>query len=122
MDEIHKAEVTPTDNGFVSNTKPLEDIPQPELSNTTDKSLQDLIAEYIKNNELKTDNAPTSNNISNLTALIQGAQDLYKTKRKLTRLKMEIIQLKFHLQLLQLQLKKVKNFLNLKLLKICRII
>ena len=76
------AEVATTENGYVATTKPLPEVTKPEISNTTDKSLQDLIAEYIKNNELKTDNAPTSNSISNLAALIQGAQDLYKTKKK----------------------------------------
>ena len=76
------AEVATTENGYVATTKPLPEVTKPEISNTTDKSLQDLVAEYIKNNELKTDNAPTSNSISNLAALIQGAQDLYKTKKK----------------------------------------
>lgn len=77
-----QAEVTKTENGYVAATKPLPDVPKPEISNTTDKSLQDLITEYIKTNQLKTDNAPTSNNISNLAALIQSAQDLLKTKKK----------------------------------------
>ena len=76
------AEVTSTENGYVATTKPLPEVTKPEISNTTDKSLQDLVAEYIKTNQLKTDNAPTSNNTSNLVALVQGAQDLLKTKKK----------------------------------------
>lgn len=76
------AEVATTENGYVATTKPLPEVTKPEISNTTDKSLQDLVAEYIKNNQLKTDNAPTSNNSSNLADLIQGAQDLLKTKKK----------------------------------------
>jgi len=67
------AEVTTTENGYVATTKPLPEVTKPEISNTTDKSLQNLIAEYIKTNQLKTDNAPTSNNSSNLIALVQGA-------------------------------------------------
>jgi hypothetical protein len=33
------AEVTTTENGYVVTTKPLPEIPKPEISNTTDKSL-----------------------------------------------------------------------------------
>ena len=76
------AEVATTENGYVATTKPLPEVAKPEISNTTDKNLQDLVAEYIKNNQLKTDNAPTSNSISNLADLVQGAQDLFKTKKK----------------------------------------
>ena len=81
------AEVTTTENGYVVTTKPLPEIPKPEISNTTDKSLQYLIEDYVKSNQLKSNNAPTTDNTNNLFDLIQGAQNLFKTKKKSDEIK-----------------------------------
>jgi hypothetical protein len=48
MDESHRAKVTTTNNGFISNTEPLKDIPRPEISNTSDNDLKELFAEFFK--------------------------------------------------------------------------
>lgn len=74
-------EVTKTENGYVTTTKPLPDVPKPEISNVSDNNLKTQLAEFFKQNKLENQNgAPTPSN-NNLMEMLPIVEDLFKTKK-----------------------------------------
>ena len=74
-------EVTKTENGYVTTTKPLPDVPKPEISNVSDNDLKTQFAEFLKQNKLENQNgAPASSN-NNLMDMLPIVEDLFKTKK-----------------------------------------
>lgn len=74
-------EVTKTENGYVTTTKPLPDIPRPEISNVSDNDLKAQFTEFFKQNKLENQNgAPTPSN-NNLMEMLPIVEDLFKTKK-----------------------------------------
>lgn len=74
-------EVTKTENGYVTTTKPLPDVPKPEISNVSDNNLKTQLAEFLKQNKLENQNgAPTSSN-NNLMDMLPVVEDLFKAKK-----------------------------------------
>ena len=75
------AEVTKTENGYVTTTKPLPDVPKPEISNVSDNDLKTQFTEFLKQNKLENQNGAPVSSSNNLMDMLPIVEDLFKTKK-----------------------------------------